>query len=97
MLNPFTKLKTKFRWVWHFRNPKEKWIAICKFARVIHELVGVRLFSDQKNYWYTAMPGICGAMYFLLNAYTIQYYSFRKEFIRLIECIYLIGPVVAVS
>lgn len=100
MFNPFTKLNGKLRWFsqrWQVKNPKEKWFAISKFARIIHELVGVRLFSDRKNYWYTATPGICGAMYFLLNTYTIQYYLFRKEYVQLIECTYLVGPVVAVS
>lgn len=100
-IDPMEKfnLRTRLQAVrqrWQLKNPTEKWTSICKFAKVTHQLIGIRLFDDRKNYWYTASAGICAAIYFLLNFYTIHYYLFRREFVRLIECSYLIGPVVGV-
>lgn len=99
MLNPFKILKMKFRrfWCWwQAKNPIEKWIEIRGLFRVICELIGIRIFSDMKNYWYTASSAVCFLLYLLLNFYTIQYYLFRREFVRVIECIYLIGPIIGV-
>lgn len=99
MFNPFKILKLKFRcfWCWwQAKSPSAKWIEICGLSRVVCELIGIRIFSDMKTYWYTASSGVCILVYLSLNFYTIQYYLFRREFVRVIECIYLIGPIVGV-
>lgn len=99
MFNPFRVVGIKFRYYWCWwrtKSPSEKWIAICGINRLFCELIGIRIFSDMKNYWYTFMSGVCFLVYLSLTFYTIQYYLFRREFVRVIECIYLIGPIVGV-
>lgn len=99
MFNPFKSLKMKFwlvlRW-WRAKSPSEKWIDICGLCRLFCELIGIRNFSDMRNYWYTASAGVVFLAYLSLNFYTIQYYLLRREFVRVIECIYLFGPIVGV-
>ena len=82
---------------WMAKTPWQKWKFFYSLGKASSELIGIQVYSDMKNYWYTAIPGVCILMYFLLNFYTIQYYFHRMEFVRLIECIYLIGPIVGVS
>lgn len=55
------------------------------------ELIGIRVYTDMKNYWYTATSAVLITIHFILTAYTIQYYFRRNEFVRGIECTCFIG------
>lgn len=81
---------------WSNKIPAEKWETIISIAKISGNLVGVRVFSDLRVYWYSASPGICIGIFYLLNLYTIQYYMRRGAFVRGMECTYLIGAVVGV-
>lgn len=95
----FKTLRLKIRDIqalWRTKCPAEKWNAIRDVGRMISNLIGIRIFSNLDNYWYTASCGVCAIIYFSLNFYTIQYYMRRSEFIKIIECTYLFGIVIAV-
>lgn len=81
---------------WSNKSPAEKWESIIGIAKTFGNLVGVRVFSDLRLYWYSASPGVCIGIFYLLNLYTIQYYLRRGSFVRGMECTYLIGAVVGV-
>lgn len=82
---------------WQAKSPRQKWIAMELFGRRICELIGIRTYTDMKNYWYTASSGVTAAIYFALNIYTIQYYFYRNEFDKIVECTFLVGAVIGVS
>lgn len=100
MINPYQWFRTQLRKIhdwWHTKNPKQKWDTIHDFGRIICDSIGIRIFSDMKNDWYTASATVCAIIYFVLNFYTIQYYLHRNDFVKIIECTYLIGFAVGVS
>lgn len=95
----FKRLLTKIRGIrqwWMSKSPRYKYETIHNVSRVVCASIGIRVFSDQRNYWYTASCGVCAVIYFALDFYTIQYYLRRNEFVKIIECTYLIGIVIAV-
>lgn len=102
MLNPFKAYKNLVlsirgvRRSWMAKSPPEKWNTIHDFGQSLCELIGIRVFSDMKNDWYTASCGVCAFIYFALDFYTIQYYLRRNDFVKVIECTYLVGAVVGV-
>lgn len=100
-------MKTPFKWLlsklwqiqewWCSKDPKQKWDLLHDFGRVMCESIGIRIFSDMRNYWYSASCGVCAFLYYLLEFYTIQYYLRRNQFIEAIECISLVCAVFGVS
>lgn len=70
---------------WQRKTPKEKFDDLYRLGDKMCRLVGIRIFSDMKVYWYTASDGIMYAIYFLLVIYTIDYYTKRGEFLRGLE------------
>lgn len=100
MLNPFGSFQSRykdFKEKWHNKTPKEKWQSVYNFSKMTCEIIGIRVLSDIKNYWYTISCGLDGILYFVLVTYTVQYYFRRGEYIRSMECTCLIGIVVLVS
>lgn len=100
MFYPLKELRLKYQSVqenWSAKTPTEKWHAIHDIADMISRLVGIHAYSDLKVYWYSASCGILGMIYILLNIYTVQYYLRRGEFVRGMQCTYLVGMSVAVS
>ena len=101
MSNPFQRLILKLHILRKMqsprkKNPSEKFDALQKFQQNLSKLIGMRTFIDMKNDWYSAAPGFMAAIYFILNIYTIQYYFVRNEFLKVIECTYLVGAAIAV-
>lgn len=100
MLSLFTSARRTYENVkdkWQTKTPKQKWQHIYNSANVVCEVIGIRILSDMKNYWYSASCGLVGGLYFSLLIYTAQYYFKRKEFTRVLECTCLIGMAVPVS
>lgn len=95
MLRSISLFRRVHKW-WTTKSPSEKWDSIIGIAKISGDLDGIRVFTDAKVYWYTATPGVCIGVFYLLNLYTIQYYMRRGEFVRGMECMYLIGAVVGV-
>lgn len=95
----FKSLLTKIRGIrqwWLIKSPSEKFEAIRVISSMVCESIGIRIIRDQKIYWYTASCGVCAIIYFALDFYTIQYYLRQNEFVKIIECTYLFGIVIAV-
>lgn len=82
---------------WLSKTPKEKFNVLYEIGNKMCRLVGIRIFSDMKVYWYTASDGIMYAIYFLLVIYTIVYYTKIDEFLRGLQSTVVIGIVVTVS
>lgn len=99
MFQIFKRLRSKIHGIrqwWMAKSATEKYEKIRICSRLICELIGIRIFSDMKNYWYTVSCGVCAIIYFSLDFYTIQYYLYRREFVKIIECTYLFGIAIAV-
>lgn len=99
MGNQLETLKSKFHRIrdwWKDKTPAQKWDTIMKIGIVPGHLIGVHLFCDLINTWYSASCGLMIAMFFVLNSYTIQYYLRRGAVVRGMECTYLLGVVVGV-
>lgn len=100
MFNSFNTLKSKYQnaqRAWQSKSPADKWDTIHNIGRFESDIIGIRLFSDMKVNWYSASCGVLIVIFFLLDIYTIQYYLRRNEFVRGMECTYVVGIVVAVS
>lgn len=94
ILNPLITLRATLHEIrnwWLNQRPAHKWMLISDFGRMICETIGIRNFSDMKNYWYTASGGVCLLIYTILDVYTIYYHWRRNEIIKIAECSYLIG------
>lgn len=100
MLQLFRKLKLKYQRIriqWQVKSPAEKWDCIINLGKIFGDWIGVRMFGDMKIVWYSALPGICGVIFFLLVLYTLQYDLRRGAFVKAMECTYVVGIVVEVS
>lgn len=90
--NSIQKLMKK----WQFKTPKQKWQFFYDIGDFLCELVGIRVFGNMKNDWYTASCGLMATFYFMLCIYTINYYFKQSAFLRGIECLCVFGHAVTV-
>lgn len=93
-------LRLKIRFLqekWQAKTPKQKFDFFHDMGQLTSEMIGVYIFGDLKNNWYSAFGGICGMIYFALNIYTIQYYCRQSKYARGLQCTYLIGMIIVVS
>lgn len=94
MLNFCRILLSKYRAAlknWRHRTPKQKFNVLFNIGRVMSEMIGLRVYSDMKIYWYTGSCGILCLLNYAMTFYTIQYYFRRNEFVRGMECTCFIG------
>lgn len=90
-----SKIRRICEW-WHTKSPAEKWDLIYAIGRKMCDLIGVRVLSDNRVNWYSACGGLSATLYVLLNIYTIQYYLRHDEFVRGMECMFMVGLVIGV-
>lgn len=96
MFGQLKKLQLK-RKQWDKKTPKQKWQSVYNFNKLLAELIGLRILSDMKNYWYSAVIGVIIIFYIITATYTAQYYSMRGEYFRSLECFCVSGIGVTVS
>lgn len=99
MFKLFLTLRSKIRCIrewWQAKSPAEKWDTIYNTGRKMCDFIGIHVLSDMRVNWYSASGGLSGAIYLFLTIYTIQYYLRRDEFVRAMECGFLVGLVIAV-
>lgn len=100
VFKPFATVRSKIHLIrewWGAKSPGEKWDSIYDIGRAMCDLIGVRVLSDNRVNWFSACGGLSAALYVLLNIYTIQYYLRRDEFVRGMECMFLVGVVIGVN
>lgn len=100
MLNTFGLLQStcqNVRKKWQVKTPKQRWEFLINFGRVLCEMIGVRIYSDMKIFWYTGTSAVLITIHFTLTVYTVQYYFRRREFVRGMECTCFIGMGALVS
>lgn len=93
------RLKSKFKHArksWYEKTPKGKWEFLYLLGNTLCKLIGIRIFSDMKKYWYSGTVGLLGVSYCILNTYTIQYYIRKNNLDRCLQCSYLLGIAFAV-
>lgn len=95
------KLRTKYRnlkekWT-NAKTPRQKWQCIYSTGNFFAELLGVQVYSDMKNYWWTATGGILGLLYIFITIYTVQFYLRQNNFTRALACSYPFGLFTLVS
>lgn len=99
MFSPFRAPRLKIqriREMWQAKSPSEKWDSMYNSGRMMCDFIGIRVLSDMHVNWYSASCGISAALYVFMNIYTVQYYVRRNEFIKGMECTFLVGLVVGV-
>lgn len=85
------KLRTKYRNAkenWMAKTPWQKWNCIYNVGNLFAELLGIQVYSDMKNYWFTAVGGLLGLLYLCLTFYTVQFYLRQSNFTRAMACFY---------
>lgn len=86
-----------FKHNWHIKTPKRKWKFIYNGADMLCELIGVRVYSDMENYWFTYSAGAVFIFHSMLMAYTIQYYAKQSQILKGMECTCSIGIAITVG
>lgn len=71
---------------WYKKTPKQKWQTVYNGVDNLYRLIGVRFFSDMKNYWYSYTSVLLMMIYVLLMIYTYHFYSKRGNYIKGLEC-----------
>lgn len=85
------------KYKWHKTAPKQKWLVIYGIGAKCSDLIGVSVYGDMQNYWYSYFPGVMGSIYFLTVFYTLWYYFVRGEFARGMQSTCPLGMVCSVS
>lgn len=93
---PLKNLVQKLVEKWRIKTPKQKWQFIYNIGDFMCDLVGIRVFKDLKNYWYTASCGLGASVYFITVTYTMIYYFKQNAFLRGVQCLCLFGHAVTV-
>lgn len=94
----FTKKQfDKLKAFWDAKTPKQKWQTIMNVPTKMLELIGVRLLSDMKVYWYSYLGGSLAVLYVSLVSYTLLNHFFKGEYLEGLECTYTAGTVSLVS
>lgn len=75
------------------KSPKQKWETIYNIGSVLCSLIGIRVYSDMKNRWYSYGCIVMIFEYLFLVFYTMWYYFKQGEFLKGIECTYTAGTV----
>lgn len=96
MYNPFKILKIK-QGEWKMKSPKQKWQTFYGFGDWMCKLIGIHIYDDLNNYWYSYSPALLTFIHFLLTIYTIQLHAKDGDILREMECTCVIGIVVTVS
>lgn len=96
MLNPLKSWR-KFHEDWRMKTPKQKWFFIYGIGAKICDSMGVRVYSDMKNYWYSYFNGFIGIIYLGTLLYTLWFYFVKGEFARGLQCTCTIGIVFSVK
>lgn len=82
---------------WPKKTPKQKWQFIYDIGRYASDLTGIRILSDLKVYWLTAIPGALVVVYFALAAHTVWYFTARGRFIECLPCTCMLGLATSVK
>lgn len=79
------------------KTPKQKWIVMYSIGAKFSDLIGVTVYGDMQNYWYSYFPGIMGLIYFLTVFYTLWNYFLKGEFSKGMQSTCSIGIVCSVG
>lgn len=100
MLESFNLLRT-FREVeerWQMKTAKERWISIYNFGgKMTETLVGVRIFSDMKVYWFSYSGGTLMMIHFASMFNTLWVSHKRNDLLTGLQCTGTLGMCISVS
>lgn len=82
---------------WRMKTPKQKWIFIYNIPAKLGELIGVRVLTDLKVFWYSYICLAAGFVQFSTVAYTVWIYYQRGRFLEGLQCTSTLGIVISVN
>lgn len=94
------ELRSKYRNAqeqWMIKTPWQKWKHLYNIGKAFGESIGIRVYGDMKNTWYTASGGVLGLIYLFLAIYTVQYHLRQRNFTRAMACSYAFGLFILVN
>lgn len=78
------------------KTPKQKWQTVHSVGTKLCETIGIKVFTDMKNDWYSYCGATIALAYMSLIFYTIWFYFTQGRFLRGTECTYTAGIVTLV-
>lgn len=81
---------------WNIRTTKERWNLIYMIGKLSSDSIGVTVYGDMKNYWYSYFPAFVGIFQTSMIVYTISFYCSKGDYKRAMECTCPAGVLVAV-
>lgn len=82
---------------WDIRTARQRWHLVYMVGRFASHLIGVTVYGDMKNYWYSYFPAFLGFFHSSTIVYTVCKYFLQGEYKRGMECTCVGGMVIAVK
>lgn len=93
-LNTFRRVQKH----WRKKTPKERWILIYNFGgKMTETLVGVRIFSDMRVYWFSYSAGTLMMIHFASMINTLWVAHKRNDILSGLQCTGTLGMCISVS
>lgn len=95
-MDKLRELWVRIKHEWNIRSPGQRWRIVYLIGKASSDLIGVTVYGDMKNYWYSYFPGLMGFFHISMVFYTVWYYFSRGEYKRGMECTITSGFVITV-
>lgn len=87
----------KIRASWAEKTPKQKFERIYKISNYMLRAIGIRVFTDDTQYWWTYSGYVAILSYFSITVYTIVYHITHNQFLKGFNAVCLSGVLVSAS
>lgn len=81
---------------WYLRTPRQKWMLIYGIGAKASEAIGVTVYGDMNNYWYSYFPGLVGMVYSSMLLYTVVHNFAKGDYTKGLQCTCWIGVLISV-
>lgn len=82
---------------WFSKTPKGKLLFGLKVSDIVLSLVGLKLHSDNKRYFWTYSSGVLIIIYYILALYTVYIYKAENNTLESLKCFCVFGVVTSVN
>lgn len=92
-MNFFAETYKSIRGKWFGKTPKGKIILGVKVGDFVLSLVGIKVNSDNKRYFWTYSSAVLVIIYYILALYTVYIYNKENSILESLKCFCVFGVV----
>lgn len=90
------KLMKSIKREWYLRTPRQKWMLIYWIGAKASESIGVTVYGDMNNHWYSYFPGFVGFLYQSMVLYTLVHNFVEGDYAKGLQCTCWLGVTISV-